>query len=241
MENERAGKMRRLESLRRAVPHASASALTAVLDDIQKAGMPDLRNRNHFREATSSQMLAKTPYGPLLCKLQLHAKDGSLTPMHCINPLALLWTAFAQGGSITNAFETLLVTQKLSSENPWRLIFYADEVVPGNVISYDNRRKVWVVYFSFMELGQVRLQMEDSWFCVLASRYGNIANLAGGISQVMAAVMKLFFKSLHDISAVGIALKSPSGQHHRLFADVGMLLQEGERTNLCFTAKAIVE
>ena len=89
----------------------------------------------------------------------------------------------------SNDYLRKLVAQK---KKPWRIILYADEVVPGNVISYDNRRKVWVVYFSFMEFGQIRLQAEDAWFCALAARSSDLQDVSGGISQVMAGVLKFF-------------------------------------------------
>ena len=55
-----------------------------------------------------------------------------------------------------------------TAQKPWRIIFYSDEVVPGNVLSADVSRKVQCVYISFMEFGAVALSKEEAWFCIMA-------------------------------------------------------------------------
>ena len=44
---ERASELRRLEGLRRSNPHISASALSELIQDIEKHGVPDLHGRKH--------------------------------------------------------------------------------------------------------------------------------------------------------------------------------------------------
>ena len=192
MDPDRPSKLRKLENLRRCIPHASAAALSSLLEEVQRDGVPDLHNRNHFREAANTQLLSNGPYGSLLTTMDLRCKDGKMKQVGCVNPLALLYASVYQGGSMEKLFKRLFAETGSSVEKPWRIILYADEVVPGNVISYDNRRKVWVVYFSFMEFGQIRLQAEDAWFCVLAARSSDLQDVSGGISQVMAGVLKFF-------------------------------------------------
>ena len=51
----------------------------------------------------------------------------------------------------------------------WKLILYADGVVPGNPLAADNRRKSVVWYFSFLEFGW-KLQYEDVWMPIALIR-----------------------------------------------------------------------
>ena len=42
-----------------------------------------------------------------------------------------------------------------SADRPWGIIYYNDEVVPGNVLSADPSRKVQCVHLSFREFGPI--------------------------------------------------------------------------------------
>ena len=91
-----------------------------------------------------------------------------------------------------------------SPERPWRLVLYADEVVPGDGFKGNNLRKVWVIYFSWLELGLMQLSNEDAWFCECAQRTYDVAKWSGGISQLMAVVIKRFYGSIAECNlAVG--------------------------------------
>ena len=50
-------------------------------------------------------------------------------------------------------FSAALRSSPSTIESPWGLILYADEVIPGNQLSIRHSRKVWVMYFSFIEFG----------------------------------------------------------------------------------------
>ena len=65
MSDERAAKLRRLDALKRAVPHVSAPALSAIIGEIHKHGLPDLCCRNAFKEAKRATTNTQTPYGSL--------------------------------------------------------------------------------------------------------------------------------------------------------------------------------
>jgi hypothetical protein len=188
-------------------------------------------------EATMAEISTNTPYGPLLTDLQLVTTKDEPYKLPAINPLALLWKAYGEESALSSLMQEKLQCSESSASSPWRLAFYADEVVPGNAISYDNRRKCWVIYFSFMEFGQINLQKEEAWICLLVARSSEINSLQAGISQVMAAVMKLFFVSLgRNIQVAGITLKRDE-QHIRFYAKVGMLLQDGGAHKLVWMCK----
>ena len=107
--------------------------------------------------------------------------------------------------------------------HPWNLILYADEVVPGNQMHYDNLRKEWVMYFSFKELGVLTLGMEEAWFLAAAIRSKIVDDASGGISQVFSACIKLFFQNLHaDLATSGMVLRHPDGSQTQFATLVSM-------------------
>ena len=77
-----------------------------------------------------------------------------------VNPLAVLCLAFEQGGGFTDLMVQRMRYTQPSMDSPWHLIVYADEVIPGNQLKADNLRKLWVIYFSWKELGATTLAMK---------------------------------------------------------------------------------
>ena len=51
----------------------------------------------------------------------------------------------------------------------WNIILYADGITPGDAFSPDNRRKAWLWYASFLEMGQ-KLSNEETWITVAIAR-----------------------------------------------------------------------
>ena len=63
---DRPAKLARLDQFRRSKPACSASALSAMLQDIAKNGLHPLTDRNAMRQARDSVTQAETPYGRVL-------------------------------------------------------------------------------------------------------------------------------------------------------------------------------
>lgn len=190
---ERAQKLQRLNQLRRSVPYVSQSALAAILLDVKEKGVPELHQRKAMQEATSCELAKLDAYGPLIQTVNGILKSGDTVPVLLVNPLSYIHAAVHQGGSYT---ELMMDTHRRcpsSPESPWQLIVYSDEVVPGNVLAARNERKTWAIYGSFMQHGQVFLQKESAWMVLLCKRTSSVDALDGGISQLVAMVLKMIF------------------------------------------------
>ena len=90
---------------------------------------------------------------------------------------------------------------------PLNIIVYSDEVVPGNVIKPDNRRKLVQWYVSFVEF-RLHLRNERVWLPVAALRSSMIQDIAGGLS---AASRALFHSIVHEEDSLlkGTAVEIP--------------------------------
>ena len=226
---DRLGKLRRLNAVRRSIPHISASALSALLSEIEAHGIPELHNRKQIKEATSAIVKQDTPYGQILLPADVITKTGTTSSVLLANPLALLCVAVEQGGGFSNLMEKRLQESPCNIDHPWKLVLYCDEVVPGDAMIASNVRKVWVIYFSFLELGLITLSNENSWFCVAAQRTEDVNRLSAGISQVMGIVIKRFFGSVMGCNAEsgGVFLRFKSGNRLRFFCRLSMFVQDG--------------
>ena len=77
MMDDRAAKLRRLNSFRRRLPHCSANALAAILNDIKANGMPEGgTSRRGFKDARNLQNATQTPWGKTLQTTSVIDKDG---------------------------------------------------------------------------------------------------------------------------------------------------------------------
>lgn len=237
MADERALKYRRLEGFRRSVPHVSANALSAVLAEVAAQGLPESRSRWQVAQARLDSLEELTPYGSILTALPLVTKSGSATDLLIASPFALLHRAYKEGGSFTQLLDERLAAVPNSPEAPWRLVMYADEVVPGNALSNDNRRKIWVMYYSFVELSAAALSHENNWFCMTAKRSSEVAKVSGGIAQVFGAVIKFIFGPELNLHTGGLVLTRPDGTIVRIFAKLGMILQDGGAHKLTWHCK----
>ena len=224
--------------VRRSLPHVSQSGLVAVVKHAKTHGLDELPTSRKGWFVARNVSLGDTPYGPMLVEVTLTAiPPHANRKMLVINPFAYLHVAYGQAGGFYNMVAKKMRDTQCSHEAPWRLIMYSDEVVPGNVLRIANARKVWVIYWSFLELHQF-LSMEESWVAMIAEPSVELKHISGGISQVFAKCVAVFFGALQfDFSSGGIQLTGPDGNRVRLYADLDMLSQDGGAHKLVWGCK----
>lgn len=231
----------------------SAAAMAGLLQEVSEHGTVNLVQRKHLREATEKQLMTLNDYGPLLKTLDLVGVDGGTVPVLVVNALSLIAGAFHQGGGFTALIQEIMATNPCTPGKCWNLILYTDEVVPGNVLSHQNQRKVTVCYISILELGAVRLSQECSWLTLACVRSSILAGVQAGLSQLIKVLVKDIFQNPDiDVGAGGLLLKSPSGDHCRIHLQLGCFVQDGcahrqlfcmkgdNGTRCCFLCKNVV-
>lgn len=111
-------------------------------------------------------------------------------------------------------------------DSKWKWILYSDELTPGNALG-DARRKILVMYYSWLELGGVQLQQELCWFPLLALKSSVVNDLDDGLSQLTGAILRhLFLESAHKVQD-GVFLKSAEGTLQYFSYEIGAILQDG--------------
>ena len=95
---------------------------------------------------------------------------------------------------LRSAFRSTWDKQPCSIHEPWHLVAYADEVVPGNVLRLDNKRKVLAIYVTVRELGPLYLCHQDVWFPVALIRSSIMKEVCGGTSAVMKVLFQRWFE-----------------------------------------------
>ena len=82
-----------------------------------------------------------------------------------------------------------------SLPNPWRIVVYADEVVPGNPLKATNLRKVWGIYYGICETGHKCLQCEYGWRTLCILRRSRLKNLG------LSVLCENLFHAFDDLSS----------------------------------------
>jgi len=139
-------------------------------------------------------------------------------------------------------FQTLLrqtwEASPSTEASPWHLVVYGDEVVPGNVLRLDNRRKVFCIYVSIREFAGAHLKKETLWFPIAAVRSSQAKRINGGISACVRALLHRFFS--HDqlhCRGVCLDLGIPGSRYATLFFRLGNLVADGDALRAVLSAK----
>ena len=80
-----------------------------------------------------------------------------------------------------------------SKGEPLKIILYADELTPGNVIRPDNRRKLVQWYASFADF-KLHLRNEAVWLPVAVLRSSMVSQIDGGMSTATRALLQTIIR-----------------------------------------------
>ena len=228
--SERQSKLRKLNDFRRRLPHCSASAMSAILTDIKKHGFPEGGiSRHRLKDARNFQNLKHTQFGQIIQSMQLIDEDGEEQKVTICHPMALLWSAAEHCKNFSEFFKKQLLANPPSFERPWNLVFYTDEVTPGNPLATLNQRKFHAIYWSCLEFCQHALSREEAWFTVCTEYSIHVSTLAAGLSQLVAGILKIFFSEGANVANTGMRLPfvDMHGTPMRLWAKLGGMIQDG--------------
>ena len=136
--------------------YVSQSALAEVLKEIREIGyVPETSSRSSIKRARQEALDIQTPHGKLLQRLKItfqhpETKVRSEGHIDYIHPVAMLFHAAAT----CQDFAAQLLSRLAETPNTvWQIILYCDEVLPGNQLKHDNKKKLQAVYWSLKQLG----------------------------------------------------------------------------------------
>ena len=157
---DRPAKVARLSSLRARLPYISQAALSAVLEEVNREAAPKA-SRKDIRAARDDAVKTQTAYGTLHQSLQVAAKEGPPETLEYQHPGAMLCYLVKHSPSLSALVSRTLLSKPCSPQQPWNVLVYTDEVLPGNQLAYKHARKLWAVYWSVAEWGPAALADEE--------------------------------------------------------------------------------
>jgi hypothetical protein len=216
--------------------YVSQSALAQVLSDVRRDGIPEASSRSSIKRAREASIRVSTPFGPLLRSFEVHLA-GSPQPhsISYVHPIALLHHLCERSNDFAEFVEDALQRRPPSLSRKWEVVVYCDEVVPGNQLEHDNRRKGQAIYWSFKDFGGPALGCEHLWFVLGIVRSNIVNRIAGGMSALMRMLLLTFFDQEANIY-YGVPVQTRSSVH-MLCAKIGCVIGDHDALKQTFQNK----
>ena len=216
-EQSRKAKRQRVLAKVAAVSKTTDSALARVLASLSEEGILDAEaagDCNNLRREISSGIAAHnkadTPYGRVVQTLQVTPEFAC--PF--VNPFAIMWHLC----TLSAAFADLVrchLTQRCC-----RVVMYADELRPGNVLRPDRGRQVWGIYWTWLEWPSSVRQQETGRLVACTLRTVEL-------HQVIRAILHVFWScDAFNFQTTGIRCPRPLGPVHLRGTLAGILADE---------------
>lgn len=193
MGDAQCAKRRRLGALKSSLPYCSQEAFVAIAQHREQ--LSDCTAKD-LRKGRDEQTQIATPYGPLHTSLAVPLAEGAASQnVEIQNPFAILYFAVTTSAAFSEVVKQTLRVNPCSYVNPWHMIFYNDEVSPGNQLAFKNVRKLQGFYWSLLEWGAAALSNEDMWFELTFLRSTVTKTLRAGISGLIVTLVSFMFLS----------------------------------------------
>lgn len=208
---DRPSKLRRLFGSA-GIPQAKIDRLLASLraegEDVEDLLKTSRRQLQHAHSDLGRRVIVKET---------LHGNKGPFE-WPCVS-----WTLFLKHvtGSDTafrRLFRNLWDNRPCSSDHPYGLVVYCDEITPGNVLAPDTTRKMYCWYCSVKEWGPKVLRHSAAWVPIAIIRSSVAKDLDGGVTMCFAVILRRLFLA-ERISTDGVCLNvgAAGGDYARFF------------------------
>ena len=134
----------------------------ALLEVAEREELPS-GNRNRLREARDESCAWIGPYGPIHKDIQVPSSDpAGHFDLEVQSPQAMLDYMVSSCSSFAARVEDAFNKRAPTPQEPWTIVLYSDEIMPGNSLAQTLHRKCRGWYWSILELGPATLSNEDA-------------------------------------------------------------------------------
>jgi len=143
-------------------------------------------------------------HGHLLTTITLSTTKGEFA-WEVGEPSAVL-KDYLESPALRPYVRSMLGQRGCDPRHPLRLVFYCDEVTPGNALKLDNKRKTNAYYATLVELPPVLRAHRENWFPMAFLR-STVAKVAvGGWTAIASEILALAFVGPKSIADAGIVI-----------------------------------
>ena len=157
--------------------------------------------------------------------------DGERFIWEFADPGLLLSRLVNESAALQDLFGSVMPAG--ASEVAWNCVVAFDEFAPGNKLKVNNRRKMMVLSFSFLELGQIALTRSVSWITPVCLRHSVIESTPGGWSNLFRIFLHRLLLGPCGLIASGVALQIRD-RNVLLRARLSNVLSDGDGLKIAF-------
>jgi hypothetical protein len=165
-------------------------------------------------------------------------ESGKTFDWTCVSLTKMLQFTVRESVGFQTILRSLWERQPCTADAPYTLVIYGDEIVPGNILRLDNRRKVFCVYVTIKELGHQLLKDQSCWFPIAALRTVIAKDVVGGISAVFKVMLRrLFLVEKIGSDGICIDLAVPGTGYVNLYFGLGNIVADGDALRGIWSSK----
>ena len=170
----------------------------------------------------------QTMYGSVSTCFAMQKLDGTEINIYHNNPFALLHAACI----VQPKFATFLL-KHLRSGKPPRIVIYADETTPGNVLRPDHGRSYESLLWTFAELPQFFRDRKHGFFKFAHVLSSVVDDIEGGMPALLKKMVLTFFDpSGWNFATTGLEIPVPGQPNETVRATFGFFILDERAVKL---------
>ena len=209
--------------------HVSQSGLVQVLKELSEMGelASEPPSRQSIKRARTAAACRSTVYGAILVFVMITLLDPLAdSKLTYLQPASLLRWLSEESLPFREFLTAVWMAYPCSQSKPWRIVVYADEVLPGNQLKHVNLRKLQAIYWSILEFGVAALSLEQFWFTLTVCRSKIVERCPGGMSAIFRILIAAFFDSnIADFFEGGVVVRLSHG-YQTLVMKMGAMISD---------------
>ncbi|CAK0856756.1 unnamed protein product [Prorocentrum cordatum] len=200
-----------------------------VVAALAALGRDEAASRRDVRECVD------TFTADVLVQLTLQKQGGDAFDWTIAKYQLLLPRCLAQCAGFREEFENAVARSPNSFDRPWRLALYIDDVVPGDVLRLNNKRKTTCWYIGILEMGRY-LRCEEAWLPVGVLRATIAKDLQGGFPAAAKALLRSLLLGSDSVAVAGVSVPC-GGQSRIMYFKFQRLIGDEVATKAFFDTK----
>ena len=178
-----------------------------VVAALNALGAGDAASRREVRQCVD------TFTEDVLVQLPVQKKNGDTFDWTIAKYQLLLPKCLAQCEGFRAELQNAMARAPNSFARPWRLALYIDDVVPGDALRLNNKRKTTCWYIGILEMGRY-LRCEEAWLPVAVLRSTVAKDLQGGFPAAARALLRSLLLGTDSVITAGVSVSC--GGHARI-------------------------
>ena len=165
------------------------------------------------------------------CEIELEQKPGKGNlKLACVSITKAMQVMVSKYPEFHSRLLELWNAKPCTRSEPYSLLVYGDELVPGNVLALETTRKTFGCQACIKDFGASYVSNNSSWIPLFCVRHSIAAHaVPGGLSYIFRQYLRhLFLTEKIGEKGITVPLRTNAGNHVVLYFKISNLLADGD-------------